>query len=69
MPLNLSRRSARISVEKNCELSDSDRALIIELLMNFEETPESKIFDNEEFGYWEVPVLRPKARQRRQHRV
>ena len=28
--------------------------------MNFEETPESRIFDNEEFGYWEVPVLRPK---------
>lgn len=46
--------------EKNCELSDSDRARILELLMNFEETPESKIFDNEEFGYWEVPVLRPK---------
>lgn len=46
--------------EKNCELSDADRARIIELLMNFEETPESKIFDNEEFGYWEVPVLRPK---------
>lgn len=46
--------------EKNCELSDDDRARILELLMNFEETPESKIFDNEEFGYWEVPVLRPK---------
>ncbi len=46
--------------EKNCELSDADRARIVELLMNFEETPESKIFDNEEFGYWEVPVLRPK---------
>ncbi len=46
--------------EKNCELSESDRARILELLMNFEETPESKIFDNEEFGYWEVPVLRPK---------
>lgn len=46
--------------EKNCELSDDDRVRILELLMNFEETPESKIFDNEEFGYWEVPVLRPK---------
>lgn len=46
--------------EKNCELSDDDRTRILELLMNFEETPESKIFDNEEFGYWEVPVLRPK---------
>ncbi len=46
--------------EKNCELSEADRRHIINLLINFEETPESKIFDNEEFGYWEVPVLRPK---------
>lgn len=46
--------------EKNCELSEADRQHIIDLLVNFEETPESKIFDNEEFGYWEVPVLRPK---------
>ena len=46
--------------EKNCELSEEDRKHIIDLLINFEETPQSKIFDNEEFGYWEVPVLRPK---------
>lgn len=46
--------------EKNCELSEADRRHIIELLINFEETPESKIFDNKEFGYWDVPVLRPK---------
>lgn len=46
--------------EKNCELSEADRCHIIDLLINFEETPESKIFDNEEFGFWEVPVLRPK---------
>lgn len=46
--------------EKNCELSEADRRHIIDLLVNFVETPESKIFDNEEFGYWEVPVLRPK---------
>lgn len=46
--------------EKNCELSEADRDRIIDLLIRFEETPESKIFPNEEFGYWEVPVLRPK---------
>lgn len=46
--------------EKNCELSEGDRDRIIDLLIRFEETPESKIFNNEEFGYWEVPVLRPK---------
>ena len=46
--------------EKNCETSDADRKKILELLMDFRETPESKIFRNEEFGYYQVPVLRPK---------
>ncbi len=46
--------------EKNCETSDADADRIMQLLMDFKETPESKIFDNAEFGYWEVPVLRPK---------
>lgn len=46
--------------EKNCELSDEIREEIVRLLMDFKETPVSKIFSNEEFGYWEVPVLRPK---------
>ena len=38
----------------------ADRRRILQLLMDFKETPESKIFPNEEFGYWQVPVLRPK---------
>lgn len=46
--------------EKNCETSEDDRRKILQLLMDFKETPESKIFQNEEFGYWQVPVLRPK---------
>ena len=46
--------------EKNCETSEADRRRILQLLMDFRETPESKIFPNEEFGYWLVPVLRPK---------
>lgn len=46
--------------EKNCETSEEDRKRIIQLLLDFKETPESKIFKNEEFGYWQVPVLRPK---------
>lgn len=46
--------------EKNCETTDDDRRRIPQLLMDFKETPESKIFRNEEFGYWQVPVLRPK---------
>ena len=46
--------------EKNCETTEDDRKRILQLLMDFKETPESKIFRNEEFGYWQVPVLRPK---------
>ena len=46
--------------EKNCETSEADRQRIVKLLTDFKETPESKIFRNEEFGYWQVPVLRPK---------
>lgn len=46
--------------EKNCETTEDDRNHILQLLMDFKETPESKIFRNEEFGYWQVPVLRPK---------
>ena len=45
--------------EKNCETNEADRAKIVELLMRFEETPESKIFPNNEFGYWEITVDRP----------
>ena len=46
--------------EKNCETTEDDRRRILQLLMDFKETPESKIFKNEEFGYWQVPVMRPK---------
>ena len=45
--------------EKNCETTESDRAQIIELLTDFKETPQSKIFPNNEFGYWSVKVCRP----------
>lgn len=45
--------------EKNCETSDADRAAILKLLTDFAETPQSKIFPNNEFGYWSVKVLRP----------
>ena len=46
--------------EKNCETTEDDRRRIVQLLLDFKETSESKIFRNEEFGYWQVPVLRPK---------
>lgn len=45
--------------EKNCETNEADRAKILKLLMDFKETEQSKIFDNAEFGYWSVPLMKP----------
>ena len=44
---------------KNCEASDTDRTTILKLLTDFEENEQSKIFDNREFGYWQITVDRP----------
>lgn len=45
--------------EKNCETAEDDRKAILKLLMDFEPTPQSKIFPNNEFGYWSVKMCRP----------
>ena len=45
--------------EKNCETTEDNRAQIMKLLMDFKETPQSKIFPNDEFGYWSVKVYQP----------
>ena len=45
--------------KKNCELGDDDIARICDTHLAFEETEESKIFDNAAFGYWKVTVERP----------
>ena len=45
--------------EKNCETNEADRLQIVKLLTDFVETPQSKIFPNDEFGYWSVKVCRP----------
>ena len=47
--------------EKNCELTKEIREQILTLYMAFDEAdPQySKVFDNSEFGYWEVPVYTP----------
>ena len=45
--------------DKNCEVSEQDINRIIQVFMAFEETEQSKIFPNEEFGYWKVTVERP----------
>ena len=45
--------------KKNCELGSEDIERVCQTFFDFEETEESKIFDNEAFGYWKVTVDRP----------
>lgn len=45
--------------KKNCQLTPSTIQTITELFLNCEETPDSKLFDNEDFGYWKITVERP----------
>lgn len=45
--------------KKNCELSAEDIERINRIFLEFQETPESKIFPNAAFGYWKVTVERP----------
>ena len=44
---------------KNCELGEDDIARICDTFDAFEETEQSRIFDNAAFGYWKVTVERP----------
>ena len=45
--------------KKNCELGEEDIARICETFLAFEETEQSRVFDNAAFGYWKVTVERP----------
>lgn len=45
--------------KKNCELTPEIRKQILDMYINMEENEYSKIFNNEEFGYWKVTVLQP----------
>ena len=45
--------------QKNCELGENDIERICQTFMDFEETEQSKIFDNDAFGHWKVTVNRP----------
>ena len=45
--------------KKNCELGEDDIARICDTFHAFEENDQSRIFDNDEFGYWKVTVERP----------
>ena len=45
--------------KKNCELGEDDIERICETFLAFKENEQSKIFENEAFGYWKVTVERP----------
>ena len=45
--------------KKNCELGEDDIARICETFLAFEESEQSRIFDNAAFGYWKVTIDRP----------
>lgn len=45
--------------KKNCELSEEDIRRITQTFLDFKETEQSKIFNNEDFGYFKVTVERP----------
>ena len=45
--------------KKNCELGEDDIARICDTFLAFEESEQSKIFNNAALGYWKVTVERP----------
>jgi type I restriction enzyme M protein len=44
---------------KNCQLTVAIRKQIMDIYLKFQEDEYSKIFNNEEFGYWKINVERP----------
>ena len=44
--------------QKNCRFSDEQIDQIIRTFLDFKETEQSKIFDNADFGYWQITVER-----------
>lgn len=45
--------------DKGCETDEANRKTILDYLMAFEENEHSKIFPNEEFGFWKVELFKP----------
>ena len=45
--------------KKNCELGEEDVQRICDTFLAFEESEQSRIFDNAAFGYWKATVERP----------
>lgn len=45
--------------EKNCEITPELRKVIMDKFVQMEKSKTSKIFNNEEFGYWKITILHP----------
>lgn len=45
--------------KKNCEFTSDIRKEILRILLEMEESEVSRVFNNDEFGYWSVTVERP----------
>ncbi len=45
--------------QKNCELTRDQIKMITRLYLEFKDTDISKIFNNDDFGYWKITVDRP----------
>ncbi len=45
--------------KKNCEFTPEIRKQILQLYLTMAENEVSKVFDNNEFGYWDITVERP----------
>ena len=45
--------------KKNCELSAEDTQRILDTFLSFQQSEQSKIFENAALGYWKVTVERP----------
>jgi type I restriction enzyme M protein len=45
--------------QKNCMFSPEQIEQIVRTFLDFKETEQSKIFDNADFGYWQITVERP----------
>jgi type I restriction enzyme M protein len=56
---NLGEKSVEVSGSSDDGKQLSDRDKILKLFTDFEENEQSKIFDNREFGYWQITVQRP----------
>ena len=52
-------RCARTSARRTASWPTTDIERIFDTFLAFEETEQSRIFDNAEFGYWKVTVERP----------